>query len=152
MNVDDKKPACSVVADDAKSECTGDDEREPVFGIPVKDWNLFRGYCRLLGFDADHLRQLYVEDPRRAIMAPEMEALMWALYERGLISLDLLDAYNHEQAMIASEDPRPCTPEEQADVDELMARAREVMKKSPDEIRAERAARRARRAPRLKLV
>lgn len=149
MNVDDKKPERCEVTDDVNPEGSGDDERDPVFGVPVKDWNLFRGYCRVLGFDADHLRQLYAEDPRRAVMAPEMEALMGALYDRCLISLDLLDASYHERATIAADDPRPCTPEEQADVDELCARALEVMKRSPEEVRAERHGRPARR---LKLV
>lgn len=149
MNEVDKKPQRSIPADDVNAERAADEERDHVFGVPVKDWNLFRGYCRLLGFDADYLRQLYAEDPRRAMMAPEMEALMRALYERGLISLDLIDAYYHERGVIASEDPRPCSPEEQAEVYEIYARGLELMKKSPDEVRAER---RRRRTHRLRLV
>lgn len=52
--------------------------------------------------------------------------------------LNLFNAYWHELAMIASEDPRPNTPEEQAADDELHARCLEMLSKSPAEVRAER--------------
>ena len=52
--------------------------------------------------------------------------------------LDLLDAVNHQLALDASEDPRPNTPEEDADDAWLMDRARKRMSMSPAEVRAQR--------------
>ena len=52
--------------------------------------------------------------------------------------LNLFNAYWHELAVMASEDPRPNTPEEQAADDELYAKCLEAMSKSPAEVRAER--------------
>jgi len=52
--------------------------------------------------------------------------------------LELLDALNHQLALDASEDPRPNTPEEDADVEWLMNRARQRMSMSPAEVRAQR--------------
>jgi hypothetical protein len=52
--------------------------------------------------------------------------------------LDLLDAVNHQFALDASEDPRPNTPEEDADDEWLMERARKRMSMSAAEIRAQR--------------
>jgi hypothetical protein len=52
--------------------------------------------------------------------------------------LDLLDALNHQLALDASEDPRPNTPEEDADDEWLMNRARQRMSMSPAEVRAQR--------------
>ena len=52
--------------------------------------------------------------------------------------LNLFNAYWRELAMIASEDPRPNTPEEQAAEDELYARCLETLSKPPAEVRAER--------------
>ncbi len=55
--------------------------------------------------------------------------------------LRLLDAYNHELAIEASEDPRPNTPEEDEDDAELLRRAQLTMSMTPEEV----AIRRARR-------
>jgi hypothetical protein len=52
--------------------------------------------------------------------------------------LNLFNAYWHELATIASEDPRPNTEEEQAADDELYAKCLETMSKSPTEVRDER--------------
>lgn len=52
--------------------------------------------------------------------------------------LELLDAVNHQLALEASEDPRPNTPEEDADDEWLMERARQRMSISPAEVRAQR--------------
>jgi hypothetical protein len=52
--------------------------------------------------------------------------------------LNVFNAYWHELAVIASEDPRPNTAEEQADDDELYAKCLETTSKSPAEVRAER--------------
>ena len=52
--------------------------------------------------------------------------------------LNVFNAYWRELAVIASEDPRPNTPEEQAADDELYAKCLEVTSKSPAEVRAER--------------
>jgi hypothetical protein len=52
--------------------------------------------------------------------------------------LELLDALNHQLALEASTDPRPNTPEEDADVEWLMNRARQRMSMSPSEVRAQR--------------
>ena len=59
--------------------------------------------------------------------------------------LNLFNAYWHELAVIASEDPRPNTPEEQAADDELYAKCLETLSKSPAEVRAERDRARARK-------
>lgn len=59
--------------------------------------------------------------------------------------LNLFNAYWHELAMIASEDPRPNTTEEQAADDELHAKCLELMSKSPAEVRAERERARSRK-------
>ncbi len=56
--------------------------------------------------------------------------------------LNLVDAYFHELGIQAAEDRRPNTPEEQALDDALFARMKETMTKSPEQVRAERAARR----------
>ena len=52
--------------------------------------------------------------------------------------LDVLDELNHQLALDAAEDPRPNTPEEDADVEWLMNRARQRMSMSPAEVRAQR--------------
>jgi hypothetical protein len=52
--------------------------------------------------------------------------------------LALLDAVNHQFALDASEDPRPNTPDEDADDAWLMDRARKRMSMSPGEVRAQR--------------
>lgn len=52
--------------------------------------------------------------------------------------LNVFNAYWHELAAIASEDPRPNTAEEQAADDELHAKCLEMMSKSPAAVRAER--------------
>ena len=52
--------------------------------------------------------------------------------------LNLLDALYHQLALDAAEDPRPNTPEEDADDAWLMARARARMSMSPAEVRAQR--------------
>ncbi len=59
--------------------------------------------------------------------------------------LNLFNAYWHELAVLASEDPRPNTPEDQAADDELHAKCLETMSKSPAEVRAERENARARK-------
>lgn len=59
--------------------------------------------------------------------------------------LNVFNAYWHELAVIASEDPRPNTAEEQAADDELHAKCLETMSKSPAEVRAERERARARK-------
>jgi hypothetical protein len=55
--------------------------------------------------------------------------------------LRLLDAYNHELAIEASEDPRPNTAEEDEEDAELLRRAELTMSMTPEEV----AIRRARR-------
>jgi hypothetical protein len=52
--------------------------------------------------------------------------------------LNLLDAFYHQLALDAAADPRPSTPEEDADDEWLMERARQRMSMSPDEVRAQR--------------
>ena len=52
--------------------------------------------------------------------------------------LKLLDALYHQLALDASQDPRPNTPEEDADDEWLMDRARKRMSMSPAEVRAQR--------------
>ncbi len=52
--------------------------------------------------------------------------------------LRLFDAYFHELGVLAAEDPRPNSPEEQAAIDELYAQTLETMSKSPEELRVER--------------
>lgn len=52
--------------------------------------------------------------------------------------LNLFNGYWHARAVMASEDPRPNTPEEQAADDELYARCLETLSKSPAEVRVER--------------
>jgi hypothetical protein len=52
--------------------------------------------------------------------------------------LNLLDNLYHELALDAAEDPRPNTPEEDADDAWLMERARQRMAMSPAEVRAQR--------------
>lgn len=52
--------------------------------------------------------------------------------------LNLLDAFYHQLALAAAADPRPSTPEEDADVEWLMDRARQRMSISPAEVRAQR--------------
>ncbi len=59
--------------------------------------------------------------------------------------LNVFNAYWRELAMIASEDPRPNTAEEQAADDELYAKCLEVTSKSSAEVRAERERARARK-------
>ena len=56
--------------------------------------------------------------------------------------LNLFDAYYHELGMLAVENQRPLSPEEQAALDELYARTLETMSKSPEQVRAERQRRR----------
>jgi len=121
------------------------DELNPVLGIRVKDWNVFRAFCRELGINADLLRQLYAEDPRRCMMAPDMAALMVELYQRGFCSLDQFDTYCHERAMIASEDPRPPTPDDKKRAMESYEYCLKIMAMSPEELRALRARRRGRK-------
>lgn len=62
-----------------------------------------------------------------------------------LKDLNLFNAYWHELAVLASEDPRANTAEEQAADDELHAKCLETMSKSPAEVRAERERARARK-------
>lgn len=52
--------------------------------------------------------------------------------------LNVFNAYWRELAVIASEDPRPNTAEEQAADDELYEECLDVTSKSPAEVRAER--------------
>jgi hypothetical protein len=52
--------------------------------------------------------------------------------------LDLLDAFYHQLALDASQDPRPNTPEEDADDEWLMDRARKRMSMSRAEVCAQR--------------
>lgn len=59
--------------------------------------------------------------------------------------LNLFNAYWHELAVLASEDTRANTAEEQAADDELHATCLETMTKSPAEVRAERERARARK-------
>ncbi len=59
--------------------------------------------------------------------------------------LNLFNAYWHELAVMASEDPTPNTPEEQAADDELHARCLETLSKSPADVRRERELARARK-------
>ena len=59
--------------------------------------------------------------------------------------LNVFNAYWHELAVLASEDPRPNTAEEQAADDELHAKCLETLSKSPAEVRAERERARARK-------
>lgn len=56
--------------------------------------------------------------------------------------LRLLDAINHELALDASNDPRPSTPEEDAAVADLLARAQRTMSMTPEQVARERRARR----------
>lgn len=51
---------------------------------------------------------------------------------------ELLEAANHQLALEAAQNPRPNTPEEDEDVEWLMARARQRMSMSPAEVRAQR--------------
>ena len=59
--------------------------------------------------------------------------------------LNVFNAYWRELAVMASEDPRPNTSEEQATDDELYAKCLETTSKSPAEVRAERERARARK-------
>ena len=52
--------------------------------------------------------------------------------------LNLLDNFYHQLALDAAEDPRPNTPEEDADDEWLMDRAQKRMSMSPAEVRAQR--------------
>ena len=52
--------------------------------------------------------------------------------------LNVFNAYWRELAVIASEDPRPNTAQEQTADDELYSKCLEVTSKSPAEVRAER--------------
>ena len=52
--------------------------------------------------------------------------------------LRLFDAYYYELGVMAGEDQRPNTPEEQAIEDESFAEIMETMSKSPDQVRADR--------------
>lgn len=52
--------------------------------------------------------------------------------------LNVFNAYWRELAVMASEDPRPNTAEDQAADDELHAKCLEMTSKSPAEVRAER--------------
>lgn len=52
--------------------------------------------------------------------------------------LNLFNAYWHELGVMDGEDPRPNTPEEQTDVDELYAMGLATMSKSPEQVRQER--------------
>lgn len=52
--------------------------------------------------------------------------------------LELLEAVNHQLALDAAQNPRPNTPEEDADDAWLMNRARQRMSMSPAEVRAQR--------------
>ena len=56
--------------------------------------------------------------------------------------LRLFDAYYYELGTLASEDPRPNTPEEQEREDASFARIQDTMSKSPEEVRTAQAARR----------
>ncbi len=58
--------------------------------------------------------------------------------------LNLFDAYHYELGVMAGEDPRPNTPEEQAIEAASWADAIEMMSKSPEEVRAQQAERRRR--------
>lgn len=61
--------------------------------------------------------------------------------------VNLFLAYCHEVGMLAAEDPRPNTPEEQASLDELLAMCRETLSKPLEQVREERR-RRQRKAAR----
>lgn len=52
--------------------------------------------------------------------------------------VNLFVAYCHEVGMLAAEDPRPNTPEEQESLDELLAMCRETMSKPREQLREER--------------
>lgn len=59
--------------------------------------------------------------------------------------LNAFDAFWYEVGMLACEDPRPSTPEEKERAADTYRSLLEMMSKSPEEIRAERERRRARR-------
>lgn len=52
--------------------------------------------------------------------------------------VNLFLAYCHEVGMLAAEDPRPNTPEEQEDLDELVAMCSETLSKPREQVREER--------------
>lgn len=58
--------------------------------------------------------------------------------------LNVLDAYWYELGMLASEDPRPSTPEEQERAAATYQSLLDMMSRPPEEVRAERQRRRAR--------
>ena len=87
------------------------DDKTPPFGIP-----------RIQGGGA-------LDDPPDAI-DPDL-----GLPDRDL---KLFDAYYYELGVMAGEDPRPNTPEEQAIEDASWAEIMETMSKSPEEVRAAR--------------
>jgi len=87
------------------------------------------------------------EDERSPPIAEPQRPTVGIIYEEQLSDLDpelgiderelnLIDAVYHELAVDAANDPGPMTPEEQADVDWLIARARERMSGLPAEVRA----------------
>lgn len=56
--------------------------------------------------------------------------------------VNLFDAYSHELARMAAEDPRPDTPEEQADVERLYAMSLDAHTKTREQLLEERRLRR----------
>lgn len=98
----------------------------------------------------DHTPSFGVPITPRTITAEEMrpEAPGDAIHpELGIPIKDLnaLDAYWHERAMLACEDPRPRTPEQKERAATTYQSLLNMMSKSPVEIQAARDRRRARR-------
>lgn len=96
----------------------------------------------------DHTPSFGVPITPRTITTEEVEAAGDAIHpELGIPIKDLntLDAYWHERAMLACEDPRSRTPELKERAAATYQSLLELMSKSPAEIRAEREQRRARK-------
>jgi hypothetical protein len=98
------------------------DDNTPAFGVKV----------RAVAANDEASREQAVEEIEPALGIPVKD-------------LNLFNAYWHELSVLASEDPRENTAEEQAADDELHAKCLETMSKSPAEVRAERERARARK-------
>jgi hypothetical protein len=98
------------------------DDNTPAFGVKV----------RAVAANDEASREQAVEEIDPALGIPVKD-------------LNLFNAYWHELSVLASEDPRENTAEEQAADDELHAKCFETMSKSPAEVRAERERARARK-------
>jgi len=88
------------------------------------------------GFELSEELAPYWVAPANDVLPSERDEVVDPVLGIPTKDLRLVDSYFHELAMEAALDPRPNTPEEQAIDDALLARARERMTISPDELRA----------------